>query len=111
MSIVPEQILQDMVNAIVQEVHPEKIILFGSQVNGNVHQDSDMDLLIVEKESFGKQRSRWKERIRIRKSISQFRIPKDILVFSYDEIEEWKNSINHIIATSLREGRVLYEQS
>ncbi len=111
MSIVPEQILQDMVNAIVQEVHPEKIILFGSQVNGNVHQDSDVDLLIIEQDPFGKQRSRWKELSKIRKSLWSFDYAVDILVSSIEEMNKWKNSINHIISHILREGRVLYERS
>jgi hypothetical protein len=27
-----------------------------------------------------------------------------------DEVDTWRNSINHIIARSLREGRVIYER-
>ena len=110
MTKVSEEILQDIVRTIITEVHPEKIILFGSQVNGNITDDSDMDLMIVEKEPFGKHRSRWKELRRIRRLLAKIRIPKDILVFSVDEFEERKHGMNDIIADSFQEGRVLYER-
>jgi uncharacterized protein len=32
---------------IAQRFLPEKIILFGSQANGNAHKDSDVDVLVV----------------------------------------------------------------
>jgi predicted nucleotidyltransferase len=32
---------------IVQNVHPEKVILFGSYANGNPNDDSDLDLLVI----------------------------------------------------------------
>jgi hypothetical protein len=35
-------------------------------------------------------------------------VPKDVLVYSRDEVERWKGSSNHVIRTALREGRVLY---
>ncbi len=35
------------VERIVQELHPEKIILFGSYANGNPTPDSDVDLLVI----------------------------------------------------------------
>jgi predicted nucleotidyltransferase len=106
-----DQILQEMVQAIIREVDPEKIILFGSQAQGPARPDSDLDLLIVEREGFGEKRSRREELARIRRALSEFFIAKDILVFSQEEVARWRNSINHIIATSLRDGRILYERS
>jgi hypothetical protein len=50
--IIDEPLLQDIVDAIVQEVDPETIILFGSRARGDALPDSDVDLLIVEKEPF-----------------------------------------------------------
>ena len=108
---VNDQVLSEMVQAIVREVDPEQIILFGSRARGGGGQDSDLDLLIVERESFGEKRSRREELARIRRALSEFFIAKDILVFSQEEVARWRNSINHIIATSLRDGRILYERS
>lgn len=103
-----EETLKNIVNDIIKEIRVEKIILFGSYARGEETEDSDIDLLIVEKEPFTKERSRRKEIIKIRELLSGYKIPKDILVYDVNEFETWKNSINHIIAQSVKEGRVLY---
>ena len=108
--VATEDMIAEMVKAIVDEVDPVQIILFGSQAKGNAKPDSDVDLLVVEEQPFGPQRSRYQEIKRIRRSLSSYRVPKDILVYSQNEVDTWRNSINHIIARSLREGRVIYER-
>lgn len=67
-----------------------------------------MDLLVVERDPFGPGRSRRQEIAKIRRAVSAYRIPKDILVFSEEEVAYWADSLNHVIAQCLREGRVLY---
>ena len=108
---VSEQLIEDMVQAIVEEVGPRRIYLFGSYARGNQTADSDVDLLIVEDQKFGPEHTRWSELKRIRKALRSFRIPKDILVYSQDEFATWEDSINHIVAHAVREGRLLYERS
>jgi predicted nucleotidyltransferase len=76
---VTEEVLSDMVQAIVREVDPERIYLFGSRARGDARADSDMDLLIVESGPFSPDHSRWHEIKRVRRALSPFRIPKDIL--------------------------------
>lgn len=49
-----EHVLQEMVNVIIAEVDPEQIILFGSRARGEARPDSDVDLLVIEREPFGK---------------------------------------------------------
>jgi predicted nucleotidyltransferase len=105
-----EQLLDEMVQAIVQHVDPERIVLFGSRATGKVGPDSDVDLLIVERESFGPTRSRRRELARIRRLLSRFQVPKDILVYGPDEFKKWRSSPNHIVGRSMREGRLLYER-
>lgn len=106
-----EQLIEAMVQAIVEEVGPRRIYLFGSCARGSQTADSDVDLLIVEDQRFGPDRNRWSELKRIRKVLRPFRIPKDILVYSRDEFEKWADSVNHVIAHATREGRLLYERS
>lgn len=108
---VSEQVIAGMVQALVEEVKPRRIYLFGSRARGNPKVDSDVDLLIVEDQGFGPERNRWSELKRIRKALRPFRIPKDILVYSQDEFEKWEDSINHIVAHAVREGKLLYERS
>uniref|UniRef100_A0A832DHI8 Nucleotidyltransferase domain-containing protein n=1 Tax=Ignavibacterium album TaxID=591197 RepID=A0A832DHI8_9BACT len=101
----------EIIKRILREVEAEKIILFGSRARGDNKPDSDLDLLIIVKDDFSKNNSRWKHTFKIRKALKDFIIPKDILIFSQSEVEYWKDSLNHIIPTCLREGKVLYERS
>jgi uncharacterized protein len=103
--------LQDITKAIVSAVNPEQVLLVGSWARGDARSDSDLDLLIIQREPFGPQRSRSQEIRRIRRILSDFRLPKDILVYSLDEVARWRNSVNHILAKCLREGKVLYARS
>ncbi len=106
-----EGLIRQMVDAIVREVEPQRIYLFGSRARGTDSAESDVDLLIIEAEAFGSERNRWSELRRIRRVLRPFSISKDILVYSHDEFEKWQNSVNHIIARAAREGRLLYERS
>lgn len=106
-----EHLIRGMVRAIVDEVQPRRIYLFGSCARGSDRPDSDVDLLVVEDETFGPARNRWSELKRIRKALKSFRISKDILVYSRDEFEQWEDSTNHVIAHAVREGKLLYERS
>lgn len=103
-----DSLLQSMVAILVKEAHPEKIVLFGSRARGEAKLDSDVDLLIVEKEPFSPQRSRRKEAFRLAIALAKFPISKDLLLYSQDEFDYWKNSLNHVVGHACREGKVLY---
>ncbi|HET6441252.1 MAG TPA: nucleotidyltransferase domain-containing protein [Phycisphaerae bacterium] len=109
MIAVTDEVLERMVEAIVREVDPEAIWLFGSRSRGGeVRPDSDVDLLVIEREPFGLNRSRLDEINRVREAVSAFRVPKDILVFAVEDVAYWQDSINHVISKCFREGRLLY---
>lgn len=105
---IDDQLLQKMVDIIVREVHPETIILFGSRARGDARPDSDVDLLIVEPEPFSAQRSRLDRAGRLYVALMGTGVSKDLLLYSHDEIEYWKDSKYHVVGQALREGRVLY---
>lgn len=106
-----EVLLRQMVETIVSEVAPETIILFGSRARGDARPDSDVDLLVVETEPFSPQRSRRKEAARLYMALRGLAVSKDILLYSRDEFERWKNSLNHVVGRAYREGRVLHGRS
>lgn len=108
MTTISDSIIKQMTECIVREVNPVRIILFGSIARGQAHEGSDVDLLIVEDVPFGKDKSRFRETSRITRALAGFGVAKDILVYSVDEIERWRNSLNHVVAHALREGRDLY---
>jgi addiction module HigA family antidote len=104
-------ILDEIVARLVEVVDPQKIVLFGSSVTGEAGPRSDVDLLVVDRETFGTGRSRRRQLARIHGALSGLGIAKDILLYSADEVDRWRRSPNHIIARALEQGRVLYERS
>ena len=110
MARVDEQLLQRMTTTIVEVVDPEQVILFGSHARGAAGTDSDIDLVVIEEEPFGPGRDRGAEETRLWRALAKFHVPKDILVYSREEVDYWRNSLNHVLARALREGKVLYER-
>ena len=107
---VTDDLLDRMVRAIVDEVDPEQVILFGSRGRGDHHADSDIDLVVIEAEPFGPGRNRHDEMIRLYGAVARFAAPADVLVYSRDDVEYWRDSLNHVLARAPREGTVLYER-
>ncbi len=108
MQAINDAIINEITECIVKEVNPARIILFGSAARGELHDASDIDLLIIEDAPFGVERSRFRETSRINRALAGFAVAKDILVYSTDEVVRWRNSLNHVISNALREGRELY---
>ena len=111
MTPVDDMLLARMVQVIVDEVDPEQVILFGSRARGDAAAGSDVDLIVIESAPFGEGRDRGAEETRLWRVLAKFHVPKDILVYSRDEVDYWRDSLNHVLARALREGKVLYERS
>ncbi|MCF8210289.1 MAG: nucleotidyltransferase domain-containing protein [Rhodoferax sp.] len=100
--------INQLVNAIVQEVDPQEVILFGSHARGDARPDSDVDLMVIEQEPFSAQRSRRAECAKLSKALREFPNALDILLYSRAEFDYWKDSPNHVVGRALREGRVIH---
>lgn len=109
-TLVDDALLQQMTDAIVDVADPEQVILFGSHARGDAEADSDVDLVVVEAEPFGPGRDRRAEAVRLWRALAGFRVARDILVYSREEADYRRDSINHVLARALREGRVLHER-
>jgi len=108
MAIATEGLIRDMVAIVAREVEPQAIILFGSHATGDARHDSDVDLMVIESTPFGPGRDRRREMTRLWHALAGFAVAKDILVYSREEVERWRDARNHVIARALREGRLLY---
>jgi len=108
MATVDEQLLREMTKVIVDQVHPVRVVLFGSHASGAAGPQSDVDLLVITSEGFGPTASRRKTAAQLWRALSRFRVPVDLVLYSEREIEDWKDSINHLTTRALREGRVLH---
>lgn len=103
---VDDKVLQEMVNRIVGAVDPERIILFGSYASGVPKRGSDIDILVVMHSDL----PRYKRSVPIYEALSGMLIPKDILAYTPDEIEDWSDVPQAFITTILKSGKVIYEK-
>lgn len=94
--------LRRIVNIIIEEYKPEKIILFGSLVNGTVHEFSDIDSIVI-KDSDKPFFSRLEEII----LLTMPKVGADILVYTPDEFEKIKDRL-FIQEEIMSKERVLY---
>lgn len=95
------------IQRIVEELHPEKIILFGSFAYGNPTPDSDVDLLVImETDAINKERSWAVSRLLLPRTF-----PVDILVRTPKEIDRSLAKGDFFIRDILTQGKVLYERS
>ena len=105
--ITPEKI-QAAVDRVVEACNPRRIILFGSCASGNVHRDSDLDLLVVMNKSIDNPR---KESVRIRRALKGLLIPADILVIEEDQLTSLADIPGLVYREAVRNGKVVYESA
>lgn len=99
--------IQAMVQRIVEEFNPEKVILFGSYARGKSIPDSDVDILVV----MPVHGSKRELRVAIRKVLRGFSLPKDVVVVTPDELRSFHDVPGTIVYTALVEGQVLYDRA
>lgn len=103
---VDDALLKEIVNRIVNTVHPERIVLFGSYVYGRPKDESDLDILVIMHSKL----PRYRRSVPIYSSLAGLLVPKDILVYTPEEIEEWSEVPQAFITTVLKKGKVIYEK-
>lgn len=103
---VTKDVIQEIVDRIVRAIDPEKIILFGSYAYGKPRRDSDIDILVIKKSDL----PRHKRASLLYKALAGLIIPKDILVYTPEEIEEWSEVPQAFITTIIKRGIVIYEK-
>lgn len=105
-TLTAQEKIQEMVRRIVEQFHPEKVILFGSHARGTAGPDSDVDLLVVMPISG----SKFDKAVEIRIALRGLGIAKDVFVATPEEVERFREIIGTLIRPALREGKVLYER-
>ena len=93
-----------LVRRIVEDVHPLRILLFGSATRGELAAGSDIDLLVVMPD--GTHRRQTAQRLYRR--LHGIGIPFDILVATPRDLDTHKDNIGLIYRTILLEGREVY---
>ncbi len=102
---VDHELTGEIIRRILEVAQPERIILFGSAAADRMTRDSDIDLLILEKEPDGKR----ERRLRIRQALRGMGCPFDIIVMDTERFEESKDIIGGIAYPAHKYGKVIYE--
>jgi uncharacterized protein len=98
--------IENIRDLIIQEYHPDKIILFGSFARDTEQSDSDIDILVVSDRE--KDLPRPKRGLSLRLKLATMKKPIDILFYSHEDLYRWKNIRQSFCATLLREGITIY---
>lgn len=105
--MIDDKLIEHVTNTIVERFHPRRIVLFGSHARGDAGPDSDLDLM-VEMES---DKSMLDRIVEISSVFGLRDWSMDIIVYTPEEIERWRNRIGMLVYTIEREGKTLYERS
>jgi predicted nucleotidyltransferase len=100
-----DRLLQEIVERLVDALHPERIYLFGSRARGDARPDSDYDLLVVVPESGLSPRQR---DVLAFRALCGVGVAKDVIVYTPEEFTWRSHAPSSLPAAVLREGRLLY---
>jgi predicted nucleotidyltransferase len=106
MKILNDSLLHEITRRLVEQFHPEQIILFGSQVWGEPTSGSDIDLMVIVSQS---DLSEYERSVLGHRCLSGLDTAKDVIVRTrseFDFFREVRASLEYKIA---HEGKVLYE--
>ena len=98
--------IQNLLDRLVADYAPEKVILFGSHVSGNPRPDSDIDLLII-KDTTERFIDRW---VTIRRILSDSKrtVGLETIVLTPEEVMKRLAMGDQFISGILETGEVLY---
>lgn len=98
--------LQRIVAVLKEKYKPEKIILYGSFAQGQVHEWSDLDIVVVKRTN-----KRFYDRLHEVSRLADSRVGADFLVYTPQEFKEMSKWNYFIRDEVVKKGRVLYETS
>lgn len=89
---------------LIEKYRAEKIILFGSAVQGPFTDDSDLDFLVIKRNipHYGKDRLLELDRM------IQYSIPTDMLVYSPEEVASLLAMGDPFLKSIMKHGKVLH---
>ncbi len=102
----PDAVTSTMVDRIVGQFQPARVVLFGSRARGGANEWSDVDLLVVMRNVADKR----KAAVEIRRLLVDMPVSKDIIVATPDEIARRGHVVGTVLHAALRDGTVLYER-
>jgi predicted nucleotidyltransferase len=99
--------IAEMVRRIVERLHPERTILFGSHARGTAGPHSDVDLLVVMQPHGSKRR----RAVEIYGLLAGMGVAKAVIVVTPEEFEAYRDASGTVIRTAWQEGKVLHDRA
>lgn len=102
-----KQELQDeldrITNILINQYNAEKIILFGSMATGDIHEWSDIDLIVIKKtkEPFIK-------RLKNASLLIGSNVSCDLIIYTEEEFEKMKKEKRSFAKDVMKKGKVIY---
>ena len=105
MKNLPQTILDQAVERLVAEFQPDAIYLFGSHAWGTPTDDSDVDFMVIVRDSREKAVRRMQRAHRCLRGLG---ISKDVLVPTRTQVDRYKHLRASLFHQVLAKGRKLY---
>lgn len=102
---ISQDLLNEVTRRLAAEFQPEQVWLFGSHAWGQPDEGSDLDLLVVVRES---EETAVRRAQRAHRCLSGLGIAKDIMVKTRQELERFRNVRSSLEAEILERGRLIY---
>lgn len=102
---IDDKLVEDIVRRVLSVTRPDKIILFGSAATEGMTPDSDIDLLIVQRQ-LDDHRQAYR---RVREALWDIDYPLDILFMTTDWFEQSKDVPGGLAHPANKEGTVIYD--
>jgi predicted nucleotidyltransferase len=106
MTMVSDNLLQEVTRRLVEQFQPEQIILFGSHAWGTPTAGSDLDIMVIVTDST---LSDYERAVQGHRALTGLDVAKDVIVKTraeYDRFRQVRTSLEHKVA---QRGRVLYD--
>lgn len=101
-----DKILQEIINRIVEEADPDKIVLFGSRVRNHHKDSSDYDVCVIKQGFYHKR----KLRRNLYSKLFGVGAAVDIIVETPEKFSELKTKPFLIYSEVEKHGEVIYEK-
>lgn len=103
--MIEDKVIEEVKKRLVKTYNPLEIYIFGSYAWGCPDEESDLDLLIVI-EKYNKDRH--STLVDGHRALFNVGIPKDILVYSKDEFDQFSNDVTRLCYKIKHKGRKIY---
>lgn len=98
--------ISDIVNRIVMNYKPDRIILFGSYARGNYNENSDLDFILIKETSL----PRHKRGQEVRKLFYGLPVPMDFKIYTSSEYKTELSNQFSFLSSAVKESKTIYER-